>query len=95
MYLRKNNTKFIFPSFPTVRYGLGALKNCFRDLTDTKTYEVLTLQSCFLYIEIVAIVCSLSSNVRFYSTSNSYVDNTALGILNVSSEIRHLRSFPV
>lgn len=49
MYLRKISTKFRYPSCPTARYGLGALKTRFRDLTDTKTYEVRTLQSCFVY----------------------------------------------
>lgn len=49
MNLEKISTKFRFLSFPTARYGLGALKNRFRDLTDTKTYEVRTLQSCFVY----------------------------------------------
>lgn len=75
MYLRKINTKFCFPSFPTARYGLGALKNRFRDLTLRHTKYAR--HNLALYIEFVAIVCSLSSTVRYYNTSKSYVDNTS------------------
>lgn len=45
VFIKKLTQNFVFHHFQ--QRGLGVLKNRLRDLTDTKTYEVRTLQSCF------------------------------------------------